>query len=50
MHENSFVYKSRGNKGLFLECKDINKWTHKYLRKITKARRENRTIIYSDES
>ena len=45
-----FIYRSRKRNSVLLERPDITEWRHRYLRSIRKHRRENRSIIYTDET
>jgi transposase len=45
-----FIYRSRKRNSVLLERPDITEWRHRYLRSIRKHRRDNRSIIFTDET
>ena len=50
LKEMGFTYKKRDNKRYIYEQRHIIEQRHAYLQTITQLRKENKTIIYTDET
>lgn len=50
LKENGFCFEKRHKKSLLLERNDIILWRHSYLRKIKQFRKQNRPIVFLDET
>jgi hypothetical protein len=45
-----FVYERRGKRSILIERDDIIRWRHNYLRQLKRYRREQRVIVFTDET
>ena len=50
LHDMVFTYKKKDGKQFIYQRRDILEHTHTYLQNILKYRRDNRTLIYMDET
>lgn len=50
LKENGFCFEKRNRQSLLLERDDLIVWRHSYLRSIRQFRKENRNIVYMDET
>lgn len=50
LKENGFCFEQRNKNSLLLERNDIIIWRHSYLRQIKKYRKENKPIVFIDET